>query len=418
MERGLDINDPGDYRIGMAAFMDDTLNNLGYYLQAQKERGFYVKLVLQIKNNAIYIEVRNNAVITEVELSRIREKLKRARQYDNLQEVLGEVLDDTEGAGLGLVILALMLKKIGLNDDNFSINRSEKETIAQIRIPMDQTFTENMAELSATIVENVNSLPQFPENILTLQRLVEDPRVDMAGIARGISMDPAITAELLRIVNSAQYMLHKRVDSIAEAIKLVGLRGIKNLLYSYGSQTILGEESAEKKDLWEHSYKTAFYAFNIILNFHNDPSIADDAYVGGILHDMGKIVFSKVHPDLLGRIKEFCDQKGLPPATIENLATGMNHADIGAMLAEKWNFPDSLINAIRYHHDPASAPEKDRVLVDAVYLANMFCEYERGDVVFGQFDSGVLERFGVKTERQIESLLERFAAGFRKENAG
>jgi HD-like signal output (HDOD) protein len=87
------------------------------------------------------------------------------------------------------------------------------------------------------------------------------------------------------------------------------------------------------------------------------------------------------------------------------------------MIAEKWNFPDSLVNAIRYHHDPVSAPEKNRALVDTVYLANMFCEYEKGDVNFDQFDPGVLERFGIKTKNQIDSLLDLFAAGFRKENA-
>jgi putative nucleotidyltransferase with HDIG domain len=416
MERGLDLNDPEDYKIGMANFMDDTLNNLGHYLQLQKEKGFYIKLVLQIKNNSITIEVRNNATITVTELSRIREKLNRARQYDNLKEVLGRVLDDVEGAGLGLVILVLMLKKIGLNEDSFSITSNEKETIARVRIPMDRAFVNNMAELSATIVENVNSLPQFPENILMLQRLIGDPKSDMADIAREISIDPAITADLLKTVNSSQYMPSKKVDSIAEAVKMIGLRGVKNLLYSYGSQKILGEESAEKKELWEHSYKTAFYAFNLIQNFCEDPGIIADAFVGGILHDMGKIIFSNVHPDLMKRIRDFCDQKGLPPTTFENLAAGMNHADIGALLAEKWNFPDSLINAIRYHHDPASAPEQDRVLVDTVYLANMFCDYEKGDVIFDQFDAGVLERFGIKTKNQIESLLERFAAGFRKEN--
>ncbi|MDR3123881.1 MAG: HDOD domain-containing protein [Treponema sp.] len=416
MEQGLDLNNPGDYKIGMATFMEDTLNNLGHYMQLQKEKGFYIKLVLQIKNNSITIEVRNNAIITAIELSRIHEKLKRARQYDSLEEVLGQVLDDTEGAGLGLVILALMLKKIGLNEDSFNIASSEKETIAQVRIPMDQTLVKNIAELSATIVENVNSLPRFPENILAVQRLIEDPKADIAGIARGISMDPAITADLLKIVNSAQYMLVKKVDSIADAIKMVGLRGIKNLLYSYGTQKILGEESAEKKELWEHSYKTAFYAFNLVRNFHKDSGIIDDAYVGGILHDMGKIVFASVHPDLLKRIHDFCDQKGLPLATFEDLAAGMNHADIGALIAEKWNFPDSLINVIRCHHDPASAPEQDQVLVDTVYLANMFCEYEQGEVTFDQFDTGVLDRFGIKTKNQVESLLERFAAGFKKEN--
>jgi putative nucleotidyltransferase with HDIG domain len=417
MEKGLDLNDPVDYKIGMTSFMDDTLNNLGHYLQLQKERGFYIKIILQAKNDSITMEVRNNATITRTELSRIHGKLKQARQYDNMEEALGLVLDDAEGAGLGLVILTLMLKKIGLGEDSFSITSDDKETVAQVCIPIDQELAEGMAELSARIAASVNSLPQFPENILAVQQLMGDPRADMVSIAREISMDPTITADLLKMVNSAQYMLAKKVDNIAEAVKMVGLRGIKNLLYSYGSQKILGEESAEKKELWEHSYRTAFYAFNIARNFHGEPGLIDDAYVGGLLHDMGKIVFSNVHPDLLKRIHDFCDQKNLPAAAFENLAAGMNHADIGAMIAEKWNFPDSLINVIRYHHDPASAPEKDRSLVDAVYLANMFCEYERGNVTVDQFDPGVLERFGLTTKNQIDSLLALFSAGFRKENA-
>jgi putative nucleotidyltransferase with HDIG domain len=417
MERGLDINNPEDYRLGMATFMEDTLNNLGHYLLLQKKKGFYIKLILQIKNNSINIEVRNNAPIAAAELSRISERLEQARRYDSLKEALDQTLDHAEGAGLGLIILALMLKKIGLNEDSFSITSSETEVRAGIRIPMDRTLMVSMAELSATIVSNVNSLPQFPENILMLQRLIGDPKADMADIAREISMDPAITAELLKTVNSAQYMSVKKVDSIADAVKMVGLRGIKNLLYSYGTQKILGKESAEKKELWEHSNRTAFYAFNLIRNFHGDPSLIADVYVGAILHDMGKIVFANVHPDLMEHIHGFCDQKGLPSATFEDLAAGMNHADIGALLAEKWNFPESLINIIRYHHDPASAPEQDRVLVDTVYLANMLCEYERGDVVFDQFDPEVLERFGIQTKNQVDILLERFSAGFMKENA-
>jgi HD-like signal output (HDOD) protein len=417
MERGLDLNDPGDYQIGMADFMADTLNNLGHYLRLQKERGFYIRLILQIKNNSINVEVRNNAVIIAAELSRVREKLDRARHYDNLREALTRGLDNAEGAGLGLVILALMLKKIGLNEDNFSIASSEKETIARVRIPMDRKLVEKMAGLSATIVENVNSLPQFPENILTLQRLIGAPRADLADIAQEISMDPAITVDLLRTVNSAQYMSAKKVDSIAEAMKIAGLRGVKNLLYSYGTQKILGGESAEKKELWEHSNRTAFYTFNLLRIFRRTSASIDDAYVAGALHDMGKIVFSNAHPDLMEQIHDFCDQRGLSPSTFEDFAAGMNHADIGAMLAEKWNFPDSLIAAIRYHHDPSSAPEEHRGLVDAVYLANMFCEYEKDNVVFDQFDPGVLERFGIKTKSQIDDLIEQFSAGFEKEGS-
>jgi putative nucleotidyltransferase with HDIG domain len=415
-ERGLDLANPNDYEEGMVNFKENTLNNIAHYLQIQKEKGLFIKLILQIKKNIIHIEVRNNVGITKTELIRIHDKLARSRQYSSLEDAFSQVLDDSEGAGLGLVILVLMLKKMGLDEDCFDVTGTDKETIARISIPLDQARVENLSILAETIVGSINSLPHFPENILMVQKLIGDPKADMSSIARQISMDPALTADLLKIVNSAQYMLTKKVDSISEAVKLVGIRGIKNLFYSYGTQKILGDETLDKKQLWEHSYKTAFYAFNLIKNFKKDNNLLDDVYVGGILHDMGKIIFSNIHPDLLTKIKEFSAEKNLPASTFEDLSAGMNHAEIGAQIAEKWNFPENLVTAIRFHHDPVSAPPETKDLVETVYLANMFCEYEAGNVTFEQLETSVLENFGITSKKQIDSLLERFSLGFKKEN--
>jgi putative nucleotidyltransferase with HDIG domain len=414
-EKGLSLTDDEEYKRGMETFKEETLNNIAHYLQLQKETGLYVKLILQIRRNIIFIEVRNNVTVTRRELIRIHDKLARSRQYENLSDAMAQVLDDSEGAGLGLVILALMLKKMGLDEDCFDITVTEKETIARIIIPLDQARVENLTLLSSAIVANINSLPQFPENILSVQQLINDPKSEMTDIARKISMDPALTADLLKIVNSAQYMLAKRVDTISEAVRLVGIRGIKNLLYSYGTQKILGDDTELKRALWTHSYRTAFFAYSLVKQFRHDRNLLDDAYLGGILHDMGKIVFSNVHPELLERIRNFCTDKGLPLSTYEDLAAGLNHAEIGAMVAEKWNFPETLVQSIRFHHDPPAAPEKDRALVEAVYVANMFCEYENGNVTFEQFDFSILSNFGLSSKAQIDSLLERFSREIKQE---
>ena len=416
-EQGLNLANPNDYKTGMATFKESTLNNIGHYLQLQKEKGLYIKLVLQIKRNIIFIEVRNNVAVTRTELIRIHDKLARSRQYNNLEEALAQVLDDAEGAGLGIVILVLMLKKMGLDEDCFDILSSEKETVARILIPLDQTRVENLSELAGTIVKNINSLPHFPENILQIQKFISNPNADMPAIARQISMDPALTADLLKLVNSAQYMLVKKVDSISEAVKMVGIQGIKNLLYSYGTMKLLGSDTADKKQLWEHSYKTAYYAYSLVKNFKRDKNLLDDAYVGGILHDMGKIIFSNIHPELLATIKEFCDEKNLPASTFEDLSAGMNHATIGALVAEKWNFPEGLVNAIRYHHDPSDAPAAFRDLAETVYLSNMFCEYESGNAAFDQFEPEPLNKLGIISKKHLDALLERFAQGFKKEKS-
>ncbi|GHV83047.1 ATP-binding protein [Spirochaetia bacterium] len=416
-EKKLDIANPEDYKKGMLSFKKDTLDNLGHYLQVQRDRGLYIRINLLYRKDVIQIEVRNNVVVSKIELMRIHEKLARSRQYNSLEDAFGQVLDDSEGAGLGLVVLVLMLKKMGLDEDCFDITGSESETIAKLVIPLDQTKINNLTKLSTLIVDQVNSLPQFPENILFIQKLTQDPKSEMADIARHISMDPAMTVDILRLVNSAQYMMIKRVDSISEAVKILGINGIKNLLYSYGTQKLLGEDTEEKRALWRHCYKTAFYAYNLVKNFSKDKTIIDDVYVGGILHDMGKIIFDNAHPGLVAKMKNFCSEKSIPDATLEDVSAGMNHAEIGGMLAEKWNLPEILVTAIRYHHDPTAAPKNTRAVVDVVYLANMLCEIERGTAVCDQLYADVIDGFGLTSKKQIEKIIELLSQGFEKESA-
>ena len=226
-------------------------------------------------------------------------------------------------------------------------------------------------------MNEINELPQFPENIVYLQKLITDPDSEITDIARQISMDPSLTADLLKVVNSAQFMLPKRVDNIVEAVKLVGLRGIRNLLYSYGTQKLL-----QGQQTWrDHSYMTAFFAYNLAKSLRKK-DILDDAYVGGILHDMGKIVFSDVHPQLLEKINSFCKDREIGRNMFEDLSAGLNHAEIGAKIALKWNFPEVLIEAIRYHHMPTECDDEYRDVIYTVYLANALANLEREGLSF------------------------------------
>jgi hypothetical protein len=106
------------------------------------ERGLYVKLILQAKSNTITVEVRNNAVATATEMARVRDRLDLSRRCDSLGDALAQPLDETEGAGLGLLMVVLTLRKIGLGEDSFDVKTTATETIARIRIPMDTAFAE------------------------------------------------------------------------------------------------------------------------------------------------------------------------------------------------------------------------------------------------------------------------------------
>jgi putative nucleotidyltransferase with HDIG domain len=415
--RGLDINDSEQYEEGMSAFKQDTMDNISWYLQKQKEKGYYIKIIFQAKGPNIVLEVRNNVEINKKEYVRIHDKLARSRKYTSLEEALQQVLDPSEGAGLGLVILVLMLKKIGLDEDCFDIWAESGETVARITVPVAAARVEAVSTLTDQIVNSITSLPQFPESIVQIQRLIANPDSQIVEIARYISTDPAMTADLLKLVNSAAYMMAKKVDNIVDAVKLVGLRGIKNLLYSYGTLKILDDGAADKKKLWDHCYRTAYYAYNLAKNFKaNIKGLLDDAYVGGMLHDMGKIIFSSVHPDLLDKIRSFCHEKDIPSDTFEGIAGGMNHAEIGARIAEKWNFPESLVAAIRYHHEPSLESGEFRDVVHVVYLANVFCEYESGDLSYEQIEPSVLQDYAFTNEKHFKTVVEKMSEGFRLES--
>lgn len=259
-EKGLDINNPEDYTLGMQHFKEETAENIKYYLQKQKEHGYYIKIVLQKKGNNFYIIVKNNVEITKTEQIRVFDRIARARAFNSVEDAPSSLIDNSEGAGLGIIIIVLMLKKIGLSEDCFDIDFINGETVATLSIPFSEVQLEKLEALIKELLDQVEALPQFPENIVHLQRLISNPDADLTDIARQISVDPSLTADLLRLVNSAQFMLPKKVDNIVEAVKLVGLRTLKNLLYTYGTQKIFVKRFSEIKWLWDHSYRTAYYS--------------------------------------------------------------------------------------------------------------------------------------------------------------
>lgn len=417
-EKGLDILNAQQYKEGMQNFKQETLDNIGHYLELQKDAGLYIKVIFHSKAGRLYLYVTNNTEITRNEQIRVFDRIARSRAFESMEEALATVIDDSEGAGLGIVIMILMLKKIGLDEDAFDIDTRSGETVARIVIPMDQVKADNLDMISERLVQEIDSLPHFPENIVALQKKINEPEAEIAEIARMVGTDPTLTADMLKVVNSAAFMLPKRVDNILEAVKLVGLRALGKMLYGYGTQKVLGVETSETKMLWEHSYRTAFYAYNLARNVSKKKEILDDVYVGGILHDMGKIIFASVHPELIDRIEDFCKQKGIPTQLFEDLSSGLNHAEIGGRIAVKWNFPDALVHAIEYHHHPSDAPPETRDVVGTVYLANVLSDPKHRDYDFDQFDQEVLQQFNVRSEEALETLRKRLESLFEREQGG
>lgn len=412
-EKNLDITNPEDYEKGMATFKEDTLNNVNYYLEKQKRAGFYIKLILQFRNNKIKLEVRNNATLVLDEYKRIHDKICRVQQYTSVEEALSKVIDDSEGAGLGLIIMILMLQKIGLAEDSFHTICENGETITRIILPLNQKTEYELNAISEEFKNAIEAIPQFPENIARLSRLLGDPKAQMSEIAMQISNDVALTAELLKQVNSAAFALSVPCKNISDAVKLLGIRGIKNMLFTVGSLKTFASVSGNNEKLWKHAYQVAFYSYNLAMNFcAKDHAVVEDSYVCGLLHDMGKIIFESAHPDYLESVKSICNAKGISSELFEKIVSGVNHGEIGARIAEKWNFPESLVEVIRYHHSPENARERDRLLVSLVNLADAISHYQEFELEYYQFDPDVLALFNIASETALARISEKFKEAF------
>jgi len=416
-EKGLDINSDADYDTGMRDFRTEFSERLEHWLDLLKQHAQYIGITFHSKSGSLLISVRNSAELTAREQTRIYDRIARARAFHSFVEALAQPIDSTEGAGLGILILLQFLKRIGLGEEAFVIEAQNGETVAALTIPMNQVQLEKISVLTQAIVRDVDSLPHFPETILELIHLTEDPRATVARIAGRVATDPALTADLLKLVNSAHYMLPRRVNNILQAVKIVGMKGLRNLLYTYGAQKILGEKYAEMKELWEHSYRTAFYAFMLARSFKQKADILDDVYVAGILHDLGQIIVAYLHPQAMDQMMRFCRDKDIPPRILERFSFGLNHADIGALIARKWNFPEQLVQGIKYHHEPLMTPLQYKDVVFCVYLANAFHDLERELITFEQIERPVILDFGIRTEEQCRRVIERLQNSFERRAA-
>ena len=230
-ERGLNLKNDADYEMGMKAFKEETLSNMEHFTELQVQERLYVKVIFQIQAHTLSLSVRNNVPITKKELTRVYDRIARSRAFTSMEDAFAEVLDDSEGAGLGIVIMVLMLRKMGLSESAYDLDSVGDETIATLTIPTSNVKLEKINALTAEIVEVIQSIPAFPESIQRVMAMLGDPEVDLNKVAVQMAKDPALTADLIKFVNSAYYGARKKIDSISEAVRMIGIKGLKALMY-------------------------------------------------------------------------------------------------------------------------------------------------------------------------------------------
>lgn len=221
------------------------------------------------------------------------------------------------------------------------------------------------------ILEGVDHIPPLPSVITQVMTLTRDPDVSPAELSKVITTDEALTADLLKLCNSSYYGLPRVISSVTQAIMYLGFQTIRNMLLTSSMDRLfrgydLTAYGHTESGLSEHSTATAIAA--TCLSKKLRPGLSDTSYTAGLLHDVGKIL-------ICGYIKQEGIQfspstsAGVISIEDERAALGTDHAEIGAFIADKWNFPQELILAIGSHHNPDSAPGRP-LLAAITYLAN------------------------------------------------
>ncbi len=415
IHKNLDIKSTLHYDEGMKTFKDEISENSMLYQTEAERKGYYIKIILDIKNNNFVMTVINNVTLIPVEKERISSKLKKASAFKNIEDALKDGLDQTEGAGLGLILMALMLRKFGLTENVLKINSGNESTLFEIQIPLSLLNREEEEFIANEVKKEIEDIPQFPQHVLELQKILSDPNANFNSLSTIINKDPSLIADILKTANSSLYMLPNKVKTINEAVRILGFKGVKSLVWTYSAQKLLAEKYNLNliKDTIDHSAEVAFYAYELAKHFRLKDTI-DEIFTGAILHDLGKIIIDSLKPEVLSRISKICREKGINSSVIENLTDGFNHSIIGARLAEKWNFPDSIIESIRYHHIPLEASDQNHVTVYIIYLANIYYYYRRNEFNYQNISYQVLSLFKLTEENLFNQLFSQIEKIFQQ----
>ena len=405
-ESNLDINNDADYNKGIENFKKDVFTDFDKWESKHKEMKLYVKIDYLLKEKDIIIAVTNNSLINNQEQQRISERLKIADKFNNMQEVLTHGFDTTEGAGFGLIIVTLMLRKMGLDEKMIQFKQGENTTTMFVTIPKSLLSAEQGNIITAEITAEIDKMPQFPESILRLQQNLNNPNCNFESISEIIKTDSSLTTEIIRIANSSIYRLPQKIEDIFTAVKMIGIKGIKNLLLSYGANKVFAEmyDKEKIKKIMEHCHQVAVISSQIcklkkMMKYH------DDVYVACLLHDFGRIIIETLQPELVEKIQSICEKKGISISLLEDLTDGYNHSIVGSMLAEKWEFPEKFCQSIKYHHIPLEADEEHKPIVSIVYLANelFYCLTQSREVELVNYK--ILKQFGIDQENTFRDFL-------------
>jgi putative nucleotidyltransferase with HDIG domain len=216
----------------------------------------------------------------------------------------------------------------------------------------------------------LKSLPPFPAVALQLLGLLDDDEVPMKKVVDLLKIDPALSAEILRVSNSALYGLSRRIDNVSHAIVVLGTEVVKRLALTVAlgrfSQSFIHNQGL--RTCWDHSVATALVAEQLAIAMGQP---RDRAYTGGLLHDVGRLALLACYPVEYGNLFEVAHENDFNELECERQLFDIDHCGAGEWLAHTWNLPTDFVEAIAHHH---TAEPNDTSLLSIVTAANAIAD--------------------------------------------
>jgi putative nucleotidyltransferase with HDIG domain len=279
--------------------------------------------------------------------------------------------------------------------------------------PCDATSLQNVVDRACGLQALLNDdtirsaigtiarLPSAPNVYVAVTKALEDPNTSLKDLAQLIERDMAIAAKVLQLVNSAFFGLPQRVTGVQQAISYIGANMIRRVLLSvetfsmFEKEKVAGPFSLEA--VQAHSNMVASVASKLM----NDKMRSSDAFMAGMLHDLGKLILAVHVPDHFKRATALAIERKTPLYLAEQELFGVTHAEVGAYLLGIWGLPYAIVEAVAHHHAPGRVPHAVFDVPDAVYVAEGLVsegsKTSRTSVAPPHFDRAYLEAFGVES---------------------
>ena len=223
------------------------------------------------------------------------------------------------------------------------------------------------------IMAKVDLFPSVSDTATELFSLLQDAEVEAAAIEKVLRKDPGLTANILKLTNSPYFGFTSRIGSIKQAVTLLGHQRLRQVVMVSCVSSIMGQPVAgyglDGGELWRHSIAVSVAAEGLV----KELKLAGphEYFTAALLHDLGKLVLGGFVEENIGPLDRLSEEE-TPFELVEKKVLGIDHAEVGARLLEKWALPADIVDAVRWHHDPDAAPVPNR-LTDIVHLADGLC---------------------------------------------